>query len=97
MWWYIVTSILAVAASDATDLEPPIPLRAGGQPINVDMGHAAPFVADWNGDGHLSLLVGQFGNGRLRLYSNVGTRKNPRFDKFEWFKVDGKIVSVPFG
>jgi hypothetical protein len=61
------------------------------------MGHAAPFVADLKGDGRLTLLVGQFGEGRLRLYPNVGTRNNPRFEKFEWFTVDGKVVSVPFG
>jgi hypothetical protein len=89
--------MLAVAEPNATDLAPPIQLQAGGQPINVDMGHAAPFVADLKGDGHLVLLVGQFGDGRLRLYPNVGTRKEPKFDRFEWFKVDGQVVSVPFG
>ncbi|SRR5579883_2006814 len=97
MWWCIVAGMLAAAAPDVTDLEPPIQLRAGGQPINVDLGHAAPFVADLKGDGHMTLLVGQFGGGKLRLYPNVGTRTEPKFDKFEWFKVDGKVVSVPFG
>ena len=97
MWCYIVASMLALADPVAPDLAPPIPLLAGGQPINVDMGHAAPFVADLKCDGHLTLLVGQFGDGRLRLYPNVGSRKEPKFDKFEWFKVDGKVVSVPFG
>jgi len=97
MGWFIVASILAVAGPDARDLAPPVLLRAGGQPINVDMGHAAPFVADLKGDGQLTLLVGQFGEGKLRMYPNVGTRKEPRFDKFEWFQVDGKVVHVPFG
>jgi hypothetical protein len=89
--------MLAVADSAPSDLAPPVQLRAGGQPINVDMGHAAPFVADLAGDGHMTLLVGQFGDGKLRLYPNVGTSNDPKFDKFEWFKVDGKVVSVPFG
>jgi hypothetical protein len=97
MWCYIVASILAVADSVVPDLAPPIQLQAGGQPINVDMGHAAPFLADLGGDGRLTLLVGQFGGGKLRLYPNVGTRKEPKFDTFEWFRVDGKVVSVPFG
>jgi hypothetical protein len=79
------------------DLARPVLVHAGGQPINVDRGHAAPFVADLKGDGQLVLLVGQFGEGKLRLYPNIGTRNNPKFDNFEWFKVDGKIVSVPFG
>jgi hypothetical protein len=89
--------MLAVADPMAGDLEPPILLQAGGQPINVDMGHAAPFLADLNGDGRLVLLVGQFGDGKLRLYPNVGTRTEPKFDRFEWFKVDGKVVTLPAG
>jgi hypothetical protein len=97
MGWCIVASILAVAGPDATDLAPPVLVQAGGQPINVDMGHAAPFVADLKGDGRLTLLVGQFGGGKLRLYPNVGTRKEPEFDDFEWFKADGKVANVPFG
>jgi hypothetical protein len=92
-----MASTLALADPVATDLEPPIRLLAGGQPINVDMGHAAPFVADLKGDGQMVLLVGQFGDGKLRLYPNVGTKKDPQFDKFEWLQAGGKVVSVPFG
>src|SRR6516162_558188 len=48
MWW-IVASILAVGDPNAPELAPPVQVQAGGQPINVDMGHAAllnaPFVA----------------------------------------------------
>jgi hypothetical protein len=89
--------MLAVAGPDVNDLSPPVQIQAAGQPINVDMGHAAPFLADLNGDGQLTLLVGQFGEGKLRMYPNVGTRSEPRFDTFEWFKVDGKMARVPFG
>jgi hypothetical protein len=97
MWWCILASMLAVADPAPADLAPPIQLQAGGQPINVDMGHAAPFVADLKGDGHMILLVGQFGGGKLRLYPNVGTKTEPKFDKFEWFQVDGQVVTLPFG
>ena len=96
MWW-IVASILAVGDPNVPELAPPVQVQAGGQPINVDMGHAAPFVADLKGDGNMTLLVGQIGEGKLRLYSNVGTRKEPKFDKFEWFQVDGKVVTLPAG
>ena len=97
MWWCIVASLLAATDPAASELAPPIQLKAADQTINVDMGHAAPFVADLNSDGHMTLLVGQFGGGKLRLYPNVGTRREPKFDKFEWFKADSKIASVPFG
>jgi hypothetical protein len=97
MWWCIVASILAAADPSAADLAPPVQIQAGDRPINVDMGHAAPFVADLKGDGNMTLLVGQFGEGKLRLYSNVGTRKEPKFDKFEWFQAGGKVVTLPAG
>jgi hypothetical protein len=97
MWWCIMAGMLAAADPVATDLAPPVQLRAGGQPINVDMGHAAPFVADLKGDGNRVLLVGQFGQGKLRLYPNIGTKSEPKFDQFEWFQAGGKVVSVPAG
>ena len=97
MWCYLLAGLLAAAEPEAPDLAPPVQIHAGGQPINVDLGHAAPFVADLKGDGHLTLLVGQFGEGKLRLYPNVGTRTEPKFDRFEWFKVDGKVVTLPAG
>ena len=96
MWW-IVASILAVGDPNVPELAPPVQVQAGGQPINVDMGHAAPFAADLKGDGSMTLLVGQFGEGKLRLYPNVGTRKEPKFDKFEWFQAGGKVVTLPAG
>jgi hypothetical protein len=97
MWWSIMLSVLAAADPSPTDLAPPVLLRAGSQPINVDIGHAAPFVADLKGDGKMTLLVGQFGEGKLRLYPNAGTKDAPRFDKFDWFQAGGKTVSVPAG
>jgi hypothetical protein len=88
---------MLAAADPVTDLAQPVQLCAGGQPINVDMGHAAPFVADLKGDGNMVLLVGQFGQGKLRLYPNIGTKSDPKFDKFEWFQAGGEVVSVPAG
>jgi hypothetical protein len=97
MWCCFLASLLAAADPVAGDLSPPVRLQAGGHPINVDMGHAAPFVADLKGDGHVVLLVGQFGQGKLRLYPNVGTRSEPKFDRFEWFQAGGQVVSLPAG
>jgi hypothetical protein len=84
-------------AADSTDLAAPVKLMAGGKPIDVDIGHAAPCVADWNGEGVLHLLVGQFGEGKLRIYRNVGTKDNPRFDKFVWFQEGAAGGKVPSG
>ena len=95
--WCILAGLLAAADPVAGDLSPPVRLQAGGHPINVDMGHAAPFVADLKGDGQMVLLVGQFGQGKLRLYPNIGTRSAPRFDRFEWFEAAGRVVTLPAG
>src|SRR5262249_24055238 len=97
MWCCMLASMLAPADPVATDLAPPVLLHAGGHPINVDMGHAAPFVADLKGDGQMVLLVGQFGQGKLRLYANIGTKNEPKFDQFEWFQAGGKVGTLPAG
>jgi hypothetical protein len=78
-------------------LAAPVPLQADGKAISVDVGHAAPCVADWNGDGKPDLLVGQFGSGKLRIYLNEGTRAEPRFGKFTWFQAGGQDGKVPSG
>jgi hypothetical protein len=88
----------APARKLADDLSPPVQIRAGEQPIDTDVGHAAPFVADMNGDGKRDLLVGQFGDGALRIYTNIGTNELPKFEgKFEWFMAGGVKGKVPFG
>src|SRR5688572_27585384 len=66
----------------ARELGPPTRIEAAGKPIDVEVGHAAPFLADFDGDGRKDLLVGQFGAGKLRVYRNVGTTGQARFDSF---------------
>ena len=97
MWCSLMLGVLAGAGPAPTELAPPLRLQAAGQPINVDIGHAAPFVADLRGDGKMVLLVGQFGQGKLRLYPNIGTKSDPKFDNFEWFQAGGNVGTVPAG
>lgn len=79
------------------ELSPPTAVVAGGEPIDVVVGHAAPFMHDMDGDGLLDLLVGQMGGGKLRIYRNVGTASEPRFDDFETFKIGETDATVPSG
>jgi hypothetical protein len=93
--------LAAPAAADrpvsSPGLAPPVAVLAGGKAIDVDVGHAAPFVADLMGEGKPQLLVGQFGEGKLRVYRNVGSAKAPRFERFEWFKAGGEVGKVESG
>src|SRR5262249_36981975 len=76
------------------ELEPPVRLQAAGKVIDTDIGHAAPFVGDFDGDGVNDLLVGQFGEGILWVYRNVGTNANPKLApgvKFKEGKADGRV------
>jgi hypothetical protein len=90
------------AARDAVAAEParsqfsaPVRIEAEGGPIDVDIGHAAPFVADFDGDDTPDLLVGQFGDGKLRIYRNEGTAREPLFKTFTWFKAGADLGKVP--
>ena len=75
------------------------PFRVSGAKglIDVDEGHAAPLMTDFDGDGVPDLLVGQYGDGKLRVYKNVGTAKAPKFDGFTWFKTGEEEGRVPSG
>ena len=90
-----VISLENVAPS--AELEPPVRLEAAGKPIDTtEIGHAAPFVCDFDGDGIKDLLVGQFGEGILWIYRNEGTNSEPKLAagvKFKEGKEDGRIPS----
>jgi hypothetical protein len=87
----------AAAPDYAKELLPPVRLKAAGKPIDTDVGHAAPFVADFDGDGVKDLLVGQFGDGILWVYRNVGSNTHPRYAAGVKFKDGGKDGRVPTG
>lgn len=92
------SAVLAQEPTDVPtlpDLADPIVIEADGEPIRVTTGHAAPFVVDLDGDGLKDLVVGQFGEGRARIYRNLGTAEEPRFADFTWLEAEGEPASVP--
>jgi len=55
----------------------PVQLQAGGQPIDV-YGCPSPNFDDFDGDGDLDLLCGEFLDG-FTYFENTGTRTEPRY------------------
>jgi hypothetical protein len=96
-WLALAAALTFATVGAAQEFLDPVRLGAGGQPITTDIGHSAPYVYDFDGDGVRDLLVGQFGQGKLRIYRNLGTNEQPRYAKHEWFKADGKLATVPAG
>jgi hypothetical protein len=90
--------ILAIGLhAQSPDLMKPFRVEAGGHPVDVDTGHAAPLFVDLDSDGKQDLLVGQFDGGKLRIYENQGERGAPRFQRHAWFEANKEIASVPTG
>jgi len=88
----------AEPSGPAPDLSPPVRLEAAGQVIESGrVGHAAPFVGDFDGDGKPDLLVGQFDGGLLRVYRNEGTAAAPRLAAGQDFKAGAELGVVPAG
>jgi VCBS repeat protein len=80
------------------ELSPPVRIEAAGKPIETgSIGHAAPFVADFDGDGKPDLLVGQFEGGKLTIYRNEGTARQPRLASGQPFKAGADLGVVPAG
>lgn len=78
-------------------LADPVRLDCMGKHIDVTHGHANPLVTDFDGDGKVDLLVGQFEGGKLRVYLNRSYTKPPELQESTWFKAGGTEATVPYG
>jgi hypothetical protein len=92
----LVSTLLAggaLAFGGPAEFQPPVLLKAEGVPVRVESpGYAAPCWADIDGDGKKDLLVGQFSDGKIRVYKNLGEGKLAAGD---WLKADGAVAEIP--
>jgi len=85
------------ADGPSRELAAPVRIEAAGKPIDTAVGHAAPFVGDFDGDGVKDLLVGQFGDGILWIYHNKGSNARPELAAGVKFKEGREEGRVPTG
>lgn len=70
----------------------PQKVNAGGQPVD-GFGMPSPNFADWDGDGDLDLLCGEFLDG-FTYYRNVGTRTRPEYAPGVRLQSGGKPLAM---
>ncbi len=64
--------------TEAPHWEEPVQLLAGDRPVEV-FGWPSPNLGDFDGDGDLDLICGEFLDG-FTWFRNAGTRREPRFE-----------------
>ena len=71
----------------------PVPIEAGGRPVEV-FGWPSPNCADFDGDGDLDLLCGEFLDG-FTYFENLGTRAAPAYAPGRRLKApDGRPLAM---
>jgi hypothetical protein len=97
----VPTLATAATPADVTgldpELNPPVRIEAAGKPIDTEVGHAAPCVADFDGDGVPDLLVGQFGSGQCWIFHNQGTAAAPKLADGKLFEAGADNGRIPSG
>ena len=79
------------------ELLAPFAVAAGGATLDASGGNSAPCVHDLDGDGRFDLLVGEYEDGAVRWYRNVGEPGQPRFERGLRLKHAQGEIRVPYG
>jgi hypothetical protein len=92
-WLSTLLTLCGAAIGSAAEFQPPVRLEANGTAVRVESpGYAAPCWADIDGDGKKDLLVGQFSQGKIRVYKNLGGNK---LAAGAWLKADSIDAEIP--
>lgn len=84
---------LKTIEAGVVDLLTPVLFTTDEGPVRVESpGYASPCWADIDDDGNKDLLVGQFRDGKIRVFKNLGDRK---LAGGEWLQAEGSVAEVP--
>jgi hypothetical protein len=71
----VLVAVSTAVGADVFEVESGQTIKDGLFDLNVT-NTAAPTAVDWNNDGKIDLLVGQFWSGSIRLYLNQSESSN---------------------
>jgi len=69
-----------------------IKIMAGGSPLDV-YGKPSPNMVDWDNDGDLDLICGEFLD-RISFFENIGTRTEPEYTDDRFLQISGKTLHL---
>jgi hypothetical protein len=91
---------VAILASLALGVTPrftgPAMVNDNGTPIDVGY-YGAPVMFDWNLDGAKDIICGQFEQGKIRFYPNLGPDTAPEFNGYSYLKAGVGEITLPYG
>lgn len=79
-------------SNDTPDYAPSFKVEAGGKPVDV-YGTPSPCFEDFDGDGDLDLVCGEFLD-QLTWFENIGTRTDPRYAEGRRLMAGGKVIQM---
>jgi hypothetical protein len=89
----LVAPLLGAFPQDPPKFDPPVRLRAGDDYVRVEApGFAYPCWHDVDGDNKKDLVVGQFAQGKIKVFPGQGGTK---LAAGEWLQAEGDVAQVP--
>jgi len=78
--------------TEKPDYAEPVQVLAGGKPVDV-YGMPTPNFGDFDGDGDLDLLCGEFVD-KFTYFENVGTRTEPKYASGRYLSHRGRLIKM---